>query len=243
MIIMSYPDIIKPGSKLYHALKDLGVEMHHSPNRPHDVLIYWSYGKIPHIPDEFINTHKMLNKGCIDVSKKRVHQLFEDIFVDPETYTGKAVASTDRQCSCDHHVVNCPTKKRDGFIYRKYINCEDENGFYRLRLYVFGKVKFAVLRHSIKDFEDKGIRAGKLELYDIKKIPVIDKINKILAKNNINICELDLLQDNDTKEYYVTDINNIAGSYKEAFYNEYNHIRIKYNTYLAKYLKRFGYEI
>lgn len=218
MTILFYPDNLKPNCKLFLALKDLGINFHSDINKEYDLAFFWSYKSCFTPQDNFVKNNIFLNKGCYDVSKTRVSDIYDNLIVDPTNYNGSVVRKTENQCSKDDTLVTCPTKKENGFIYRKYIDTYENNFHIVYRLFYMGGPSILTKKY----FKDLGKTFVKWEEVPLSIISE-KKIQKIILNSNefgVDFAEIDLLKDKDGN-FYVIDINNVAG-YSNLWTNKNN---------------------
>jgi hypothetical protein len=144
MTILFYPEPLKqsPASRISRICKEKGIAFHNDPRQPHDVHIFWSYTPKSIEPDSItLDSPKVINRGCWNVSKEKVNSIFNDFSIDPELHEGWCVEKADLQGRHDlHRIVKCPTRKREGFIYQRYI--EDKRGalYIKYRIYYAGGI-------------------------------------------------------------------------------------------------------
>ena len=237
MTILFYPESLRANCRLYYTCKKLGVSFHNDPFRFYDLMFYWSYHKTTCPQPELIKSSSCVNKGCFDVTKTRVSEIFDDIRVNPEVYVGKVVRKSERQCGMDERLLTCPTKKEDSFIYRKFIDTRVNGKFVDYRLFYFGGDCFLVSKinrgemFSKKDFE------WGLETLTILPEGRLEEIYKSCQKFGLDFGEIDLLKDEKGK-FYVIDINNVAGIARSWRTAELRQIRELYQRMFTNFLKK-----
>ena len=236
MTILFYPDPLNQNCKIHQHLLQLEISFHNDIYKPYDIFIYWSYHKAKAELDEFTRTHKGLNKGCDDISKTRINDFFDNINVNPETYEGLVVRKTEGQCSLDETVMQCPTPKQDGYVYRKYIETKVDGMFVDYRLFYFGGIKFiCIKRNPGPMFSRQSYTWHPMEIDCIPKAKR-DEIEDKCKAFGFDIGEVDVLKDVNTGLFYVIDINNVSGL---AFWNAYQYgwMRMLFTEAMDNYFK------
>ena len=237
--VLFYPEAGLYKSKLPRALMKAGINIHNDPLRPFDVFVLWTYDKLGCKNDGFIKKHKPINYGCYDITKTRVAEIFDDIRIDPRFHSGFAVRKSERQCSNDDTLMECPTQKQDGFIYRRYIETNKGHGYVTYRLYMFDGIKFITSITNSGELFDKGInRTWQLESLDVIPEPRRREIESDAIAFGVHIAELDVLQDVYSGEFYVIDVNNVAGGGGWWKTESAEPFRVLYNHYLMECLNR-----
>ncbi len=205
--ILFYPEALQSHSKLFFALEKLGICHHVHRGAPHELSFFWRYNggvmrrkKMP---------KGMINRGCTDVSKTRVAQVFDDIMVDPQTYVGPVVRKTEAQCDRKETLIMCPAPKEDGYIYRRLIDTREGDEYVDYRLYWFGGPGYLVKRYK-NDMLAK--RYSRWELVPLSLIPEkkMQDIERGCKKFGFDFGEIDLLKN--CEGWFVIDLNNTAGT-------------------------------
>lgn len=236
MIILFYPDLPRPINRLYHVLLDLGIKFHNNTSLPYDVAFFWTYEDKME-PDSFIKGIDCINKGCFDVTKTRVNNIFDDIIVDPEIYEGLVVRKSERQCSLDEKIIICPSKKEEGFVYRKYIETRTDNAYVDYRIFYFGEIKFIVSKWNYG-----GIFKRENHIWHLEPLSILspDKIRSIEdgCKNfGFDFGEIDLLKDVHNNNFYVVDLNNIAGMAASWITEDMRYLREMYKEHFNEFIQ------
>lgn len=237
MAILFHPDPLTEVCKLYPVLKGLGIDFHNYKTKPFDLFIYWSYHKSIAEQDEFTLVTSGLNKGCFDVSKTKINEVFDNIIVNPETYSGVVVRKTELQCSLDEVVLQCPTTKQDGYIYRKFIDTFENEKPTDLRLFYFGEIKFICKKTYLGAMFDRHNYIW--EPQPLFTIPIWKRqeIETKCKSYGFDIGEIDVLKDSNTGECFVIDINNVSGIAYNWNFKEYKWLRNLFEKETDKYFK------
>jgi len=146
MILLFYPEPLRdhPASRLQRICREYGIKYHNKPELPHDLHIFWSYTPKAIEPDSItLNSPNVVNRGCWNISKEKVNSIFNDFSIDPEVHVGWCVEKADKQGRHDlHSIVKCPTQRKEGYVYQRYI--EDKRGalFIKYRIYYAGGIGY-----------------------------------------------------------------------------------------------------
>jgi len=239
MTILFYPDNITPKCRIYYALNDLGIKYHNNKNKYHDLIIYWSYHKTITIQDDFILQSKCLNKGCYDITKTRVANIFDNIIVNPEKYNGPVVRKTEKQGDDQETLIICPSQKEDEYIYRKFIDTKRNNYYIDYRIFYFKDRKFLVSKWKEHMFQEGGKYLWKEENINVIPEKKLKEIDNKCKKFGFDLGEIDLLQDNKNDVFYVIDINNTPGGRHQWVSSQLKTIREKFNKELNIFLRNY----
>jgi hypothetical protein len=196
---------------MYYCRKN-NIEYHNDINKPYDLHIFWSPTKTKIKPDSItLEYPNVINRGCYDVTKYRVNEIYNDISINPETHKGICVAKLDRQCSHDKHkLVECPTKKEKGYVYQKFIEDKDENGnyiYYRI-MYADG-IKLIVKRKKKSIFITDSVSSEIVPVDSIFNKEQEEDFNNKCKNFGVDYAEIDVMLDNGVP--IVVDVNNVAG--------------------------------
>lgn len=161
----------------------------------------------------------IINAGSVDISKRRVGEVFADVFgysldVDPVRYHGRIVEKSNANGAHDGRILQGPVDPADirpGHVYQKEINCSSgREGFmldYRVPVHG-GRIPLVYLKYRpfkarFKDFQDTDFKAPA-ELFNSEEL---EKIIVMARKMGVDYGELDVLRDRDGR-IYVVDVNN-----------------------------------
>lgn len=211
MTILFYPDNLTPKTKMYHLCKRFGIKYHNDPTRPYDLHIFWSYTRDRITPGHItLNGVNVINRGCYDITKIRVNDIFDSRFIDPLIYQGEAVQKQDQQGQhFMHSIVKCPLKPLQGYIYQKLIVDKVGHLFIRYRVYYSGGITHVVRIYQKDLFETKIERCELIDKRDV----FCDLDEQILEDDCDNFGfdhgELDVMIDLDKP--VVIDVNNVVG--------------------------------
>jgi hypothetical protein len=215
--ILFYPELLqsKPLSRIYRILKEQGLKSnivyHNDPTKPYDLHMFWSYTKCQIEPDELTLKDKdVINRGCWNVSKEKVNDIFNDIRIDPTKHFGICVEKLDQQAKHKQHsLIVCPTVKREGYIYQRYIADQENGMFVKYRIYYADGIQVIL----------KQVKPG-LFTSDYIKHEVIDKrrfftkeseneFTKKCKKFGIDFGEIEFISDEGNP--IIIDVNNCVG--------------------------------
>ena len=213
--ILFYPEPLlpKPLSRVYRVLQEQGqgIKYHNDPTRPFDLHMFWSYTKKSIIPDKITLYMKdVINRGCWDVGKERVNDIFNDISINPTIHKGVCVEKLDRQGSHKNHsIINCPTEKKDGYIYQKYIEHIEEGQYVKYRVYYADGIQIVLKSHKPTPF---GSECTKHEVIDKRELFTIEQEFEFVLRCKefgFDFGEVDIMKDENTP--IVVDVNNCVG--------------------------------
>ena len=215
MNILFYPEkltIKTRVSRVGRILKDCPwVKFHNDPSKPYDLHIFWSYTRNKITPDKLTLTDKnVINRGCWDISKVKVNDIFNDISIDPTTHKGLCVEKRDWQGGhAFHSVIQCPAAPKPGYIYQKCIKNVEDNLYVRYRVYYMGGITHVAKRYEKIPFVTSTVKVDFIEPDNFftpkEKADFVHKCKLF----GVDFGEVDVLIDNGEK--IVIDVNNIVG--------------------------------
>ncbi len=161
------------------------------------------------------HSDKILNAQCSDISKKNVEQIQKNIFgygmeVDPKTHQGKCVVKSDENAVHDGQIIQCPIDHFDqGKVYQIVINNKENESFFDYRVAIMRDeiiIVYKKYKTEEKRFTNDTYHAT---ICGIENIPL--EIQKLIVdfchKIQCDFCELDVLFDQDSKKWFVIDVN------------------------------------
>lgn len=237
--ILFYPDNLRKTSRLWPAIDDLNIPYHNNKNVSYDIPIFWSYTPDKIVLDSFVKNNFFLNKGCYDITKTRIDKYFDDLVIDPEKYEGLVVRKTELQCDRKEVLLQAPTKKEKGYVYRKYIDTKINDSYYDYRLFYFGKPSFLI---QIENKTSNPFYKGEERIWKVIPLETIPQntLNIIEANSKnfgLDIGEIDLLKDKNG-DWHVIDINNVAGRVRP--FEECTGAFIKYKQQLWEFINDYS---
>lgn len=210
-MLLFYPEPLKVGSRVYRICKENNIGFHNDPTKSYDLHIFWSMTPNKIIPDQFTLTDKkVINRGCWDISKVKVHKIFNDYTVDPITYVGKCVQKWDRQGRHDgHSIITCPTKRLPGYVYEKYIKDKIGENYIKYRVYYGDGINF-VLKQEKKtifgsDYTKHTFINKRMLLTEKQEMVFLNKCKLF----GVDYADIEFMMDNNIPT--VIDVNNVAG--------------------------------
>ena len=104
--ILFYPELPSEHSTIYKIAKALSYEIINDPQRQYDLAIYWedtTFKKACSLPQ---SNSKIINEYCIDISKKKINEVFVDVFgystlIEPTSFNGKCVKKNNLNAKHD----------------------------------------------------------------------------------------------------------------------------------------------
>lgn len=243
MTILFYPDPLNNICRLYPIVKNLNIDHHNDPNKPYDHFMFWSYNKTICPPDDILTKgKKIINIGCLDITKSRVEEIFQTgISVDPLTHNGCCVKKSEGQAFHDGEIIQCPSNRESGYVYQKAIDTKNDRGhFVDYRIFYSGQIDLVIKKEKSEMFKTKLI---SVEVIDPNIVLSNERQNEIAIKCKkfgLDFGELDMLFDKDGRPH-VIDVNNIPGN--GLLYNPlYKTIMDKYQETFKAFLRNWANE-
>jgi len=244
--LLCYPDKPRSYHVLYEICKQLGWRITSDLNYPADLAIYFEDTTV-RTKDSALKTyekdHTILNINSTDISKSHVDEVFKEVFgyamsIDPETFEGKCVRKSDKNAVHDGTILECPTKREDGYVYQKLVNSScGKDKVMDMRIHIFkGAIPFLLRRYkNTKDIFHMTIDAEIAETDELLSGEEQEKIIAYCNKLGIDYGELDALRDNDDGLLYIVDANNTpAGPIGPIFFD-----KEKYHAWLERISEAF----
>lgn len=160
-----------------------------------------------------------INASCEDISKQSVSKWMTEVFgyateVDPETYTEVMVRKSDTNGIHDGEEVQAPIGKDSvdpNSVYQKLIDTSvDANYVQDLRLVVIGDsipVLYRKQRSITERFSNTNTTVYLENPHDYFSQEELENIVRFRQVSGLDVCELDVLRDNDNKKIYIVDVN------------------------------------
>jgi hypothetical protein len=164
----------------------------------------------------FYHNQFIINKNCIDISKKNVDQVHSSVFgynttIDPQNYRGIAVEKSDENALHDGRKIDCPiSETKDSAIYQLLIDNEFNDQYvvdYRVPV-----INFAIPL-VYKKFKKKEVRftnevsySEMHEPHEVFSNEELRKIGDFAKAMQAEFCELDVLRHSDGR-IFVIDVN------------------------------------
>lgn len=214
MQVLFYPEPLEtnPLSRVCRVLMDQqNIGWHNNPKEHYDVHFFWSYTKSKIQPDAItLNSRSVVNRGCFDITKKKVHSIFNDISINPETHTGICVEKIDLQGRHKFHsLIQCPAKKKEGYVYEKYFENIEDGYHIKYRIYYADGITHIIKKYTTQIFVTD---IKKFEVVDKRKLFTQEEENLLIKKCTafgFNFGELDMVMDGNKP--VIVDVNNIVG--------------------------------
>lgn len=209
--ILFYPDPLLPKCRVFQICNEYGIKFTNNPKEKYDLHIFWSYTKKDIIPDNFTLTDKnVINRGCWDIGKERVNEIFGDLTIDPRLHKGVCVEKSIYQSRHDlHKIITCPAPKKEGFIYQVFIENKDKDLYYSYRYYYAEGAGLLVKQFKTTPFASQYV---KHEIVDKRSLFTLEQERDLVSRCNkfgVDFAGLDLMIYNGKP--YVIDVNNIIG--------------------------------
>ncbi len=157
---------------------------------------------------------RFLNQACTDISKERVAKAFKEVFgygldIDPETHS-KYVRKSNSNTAHDGIIFDTPTLPETGFVYQAIINNRYSDLFKDIRAPVIN----GIIPFVYYNYKKNGDRFGHpaisnfVETESALSRSEVDMIADFVNIMGLDVGELDILRDRDSKKIYVVDVNN-----------------------------------
>lgn len=166
---------------------------------------------------QYYPTHSVINRQCMDISKKYVDSIHATVFgystiIDPKTHVGPAVAKSDINALHDGEIVRCPlSKTSEKAVYQIVIDNETETGeFLDYRVPVIGgDIPLVYAKYKKKEvrFTNDVHRSTMHSPEDIFSKEEFSCIVQLATKMGAEFCEFDVLRDKFSGRIYVIDVN------------------------------------
>ncbi len=197
-----------------------------------DFAVCWQDATHVKVPAELrllAQAKPVLNLECLDISKQRVEAVFSSVFgrstfVDPLSYSGRAVCKHDEN-ALGGEVVNLPVATPEpGRVYQRLIDTESDGEMVELRVpLVLGEIP--VVYEQRKDIPRDTIKTHKRSttLRQPGQVFNSGEIEQLLAfcrAMGLDFGELDVLRCNEDGQLYVLDVNKTPGGF-----GVFNHAR------------------
>jgi len=165
--------------------------------------------------------HKpVVNQHCLDISKQRVEREFfaetgRSTFVDPLTFSGRAVCKYNENAR-GGHLVDLPLLKPDPkFVYQRLIDATAAGSVVEYRVpVVLGTIP--LVYRELKDIPHDQIKTRKqsAQLCSADTVFSAAEIGQVLSfcrRMGLDFGELDILRSNDDGQLYILDANKTPG--------------------------------
>lgn len=218
-VLVVYPDfpskkttIHKIGRKLKYRITnkrlkraDLVLWFHDTTHASSEVLV------------QYYPTHSVINRQCMDISKKYVDSIHAAVFgystiIDPKAHVGPAVAKSDINALHDGEIVRCPLSiTSEKAVYQIVIDNETAPGeFLDYRVPVIGgNIPLVYAKYKKKEvrFTNDVHRSSMHLPEDLFSKEEVTCIVQLATKMGAEFCEFDVLRDKSSGRIYVIDVN------------------------------------
>ena len=181
----------------------------------------WADGAIPAAPKDPPPPEwrrGALNGGVRDTSKRKVEQVFAEVFgyplaVDPTAHQGSCIAKSDRHTGAhDGRVIDCPIAEADPRLaYERLVdNRTDESTVLDLRVPVVGReLPFVYLKYRPLDdrFSNTNHRVALAAAEEVFSKEERERLRAFSRAMGLDLGELDVLRDTGNGRIYVVDVD------------------------------------
>jgi hypothetical protein len=183
-----------------------------------------------HDPDlrTLSRSHRIINYGSTDISKRRIQLLFNQVFgyplaVDPLRYKGQIVEKPDKNGCHSGVILDGPVKsvKRDK-VYERYVESTQKGLHVAYRLTYFGGVAMPdvnISRRPLNDiFGRLQVDAENVKANDVFTVEEQSQIRDLCNLLGVDFGEIDALRDADGR-LYVVDVNDTPQGAARKFFS------------------------
>ncbi|MFO0359837.1 MAG: hypothetical protein ACK50N_05010 [Flavobacteriales bacterium] len=217
-VIVVSPDFPSKRTTIFKIADALNFRLTNQLVKNPDVVLYFediTHGNSDAVTQNYPNK-KVINKYCVDISKKIVDRIHLEVFgynttIDPLSYQGIAVEKSDENALHDGRKLQCPiAKPREQAIYQMLIdNDVDEQYVVDYRV--------PVIHYEVplvyKKFKEKKVRFTNEVSYSELHVPdmifsneELKRIGAFAKAMQAEFCELDVLRHSDGR-IFVIDVN------------------------------------
>ena len=214
---ITYPDYPSKKTTIYKIVKQLGWRITNKPLKNADFVLFFHDQTIKDGKDSFLQGQShVINAACMDISKRKVDQMHMQVFgyntfIDPCSYSGKALEKSDDNAQHDGIEIDCPiAEAKAGKIYQIIIDNSREDRYVDYRVpvingeipLIYEKIKTAEKRYT-NEVEESKLFDTNEKLSKDEQICILSFCKAMGAE----FCELDVLRHNGTGKIYIVDLN------------------------------------
>ncbi|MBL0315805.1 MAG: hypothetical protein IPP69_08505 [Flavobacteriales bacterium] len=219
-VMVVYPDFPSKKTTIFKIAKQLGYRLTNKPIAHADVVIYFDNITTAdtNLPDVLLSGKEVVNIHCTDISKVKVDEIHLKVFgyntfIDPLSYTGKAVQKSDINALHDGKIIQCPIdQKQHQSVYQVLIdNTHDESMVLDYRVPIYDGL-IPLLYRKFKSYEKRftnDVTFSEL-VTDVRSVFTEKEEESIVAftqSMQVEFCELDILRNKDDGRIYIIDVN------------------------------------
>ena len=221
--VLCHPAVPSPHQVLYKVCAASGFRITGDPDAPHDVAFHTMKTRgecgLP-------ASTPVVNRACIDVSKRCVARAFAEAFgrelaVDPAAHHGPIVEKSDENHAHDGRVLDGPLdpgEVRADRVYQRLVDATDGEEVVDLRTPIYGgriPVVIEKRRPVPRRFDNFQRNLRLHEPADVFTDDERERLLRFAALIGLEFGELDVLRDRDGRLYVVDANNRPAGPAKE----------------------------
>jgi len=222
--ILFYPEFPFRGYKLARMCYASNYNITSNIKKSCDIAIFWQ-DRTFKTPDqkifELAKKQKVINIDFLDISKEKVDRVFTRIFgyssfINPLSYSGKALKKSNENALKDCTIIECPIKNTEpGYVYQKFYNNEIKPGILEEFRFIIinNKTSYIYARHYGPDDLFIGLQAKYIHCNPQEHFSKDEllKIDQLIKEFNLDYGELDVMRDQDDQKLYVIDVNTTPG--------------------------------
>lgn len=215
--VFFYPQLPNWKTAIHPMLLNLGVGLTDKPSDDFSIAIFWENRTFRRRREELekLKGVRVINYHCTDVSKKRVEEVFEQVFgynlKARQQSAGRLLRKSNFNGMHDGTIIQGPVQeKKEGFVYEKLLNNQvGPNLFEDLRIgYFNGIIPLVSPRfHTGNDRFGRVLNARVEKTEDYLSEEEIRLIRSFCTKLGFEYGDLDLIRDRNDQRLYIVDAN------------------------------------
>jgi hypothetical protein len=214
LLLPKYPS---KKTSIYKIAKNLHLSILNHPHPSNVLGIYFSdeTNSNPMSLDYNYPIIKILNKDCLDISKKKVDAVHQKVFgyntiIDPFTYDGRAIIKSDDNAKHDGVEILFPIEQiAQDKIYQMIIDNQVGDLYLDYRVCVINReipIFYKKYKSKEKRYTNDVLFATVGEYHELPE-NVREKIILFAQEMHCEFCELDVLKDNKSNRWFIIDLN------------------------------------
>lgn len=217
--IVAFPTFPSKKTTLFKIAEELRLRLTNKLKDEPRLIIYFedlTHGSSDTLRKKYPSS-KILNESCTDISKEKVNEVHDRIFgyhtfIDPLTYTGKAVQKSDTNALHDGQIIHCPISQRAaGSVYQVLINNNvSDELVVDFRVPVVGEsipLVYKKFKTHAQRFTNEVQYAELHNVNDYFSQEEQALLIRFAKAMGADYCELDVLRNEDDGKIYAIDVN------------------------------------
>jgi len=217
--VVAYPTFPSKKTTLFKIADQLRFRLTNKLKDQPAIIIYFediTHGSSNDLRKKYPNS-RILNEKCEDISKEKVNEVHDRIFgyhtfINPLTYTGKAVQKSDTNALHDGQIIHCPIDKRiEGSVYQVLINNNvNDELVVDFRVPIIGNTIPLVYKKFKTHTQRFTNEVQYAEMHEVNEYFSADEqatLVRFAQAMGADYCELDVLRNQDDGKIYAIDLN------------------------------------